>query len=293
MKKNFLGIIVCYAMMALVACENQIIDDNIIRNEEKLQEVTFSVLDFEQTLTQMGVMSADTRASLTGNATYLKVALFLDDVKKYEFSQTSEEENFGTISTLLVPEDYTMVVIASKVEMAIDEPTNIHPVGEKLNDSFYYYGVLTKDVIKTGAVAVGLDRAVARFEFQTDAKPSEVTSFTLEITGATTTLNAITGLGVGSNTLTSTFDQTGRSSVHCGMYVFLPSADATVTVTATAYDADNKVVKTHTFNGVQMKPAYNTYCSGNFFQIDASWSITINDVDWPEAINVPYDLSTL
>lgn len=293
MKKNLIGIAMCCAMMVLSACENQITGDGTINKEEGLQEVTFSVVEFEQTLTQMGVKSADTRASLADNAAYLKLALFLDDVKKYEFSQTSEDENFGTLSALLVPEDYTMVVIASKVEMEIEAPTNVHPVGEKLNDSFYYYGVLSKEEIKTGTVAVSLDRVVARFIIQTDAKPSEVASFTLEISGATTSLNAETGLGVGSTTLTSTFDQTGRSIVYCGMYVFLPSSDAMVTVTATAYDANNNVVKTHTFNGVQMKPGYSTQYSGNFFQVNASWSITINEVDWPEAINVSYDLSTL
>ena len=293
MKKKLLGMVVCYAMMALVACENQIINDNTIRNEEKLQEVTFSVLDFEQTLTQMGVMSADTRASLTGNATYLKVALFLDDTKKYEFAQTSEDDNFGTISALIVPENYTMVVIASKVEMIIDAPTDIHSAGDKLNDTFYYYGALTKANIQEKEVAVGLDRAVARFEFQTDEKPSEVATFSLSLTGGSTTFNAVTGLGVGNSTLTNTFDQTGRTSVHCGLYVFLPSADTTVTVTATAYDAAGAIVKTYTFNNVQMKPAYNTYCSGNFFQIDTSWSVTINDTSWPASISYPYDLSNL
>ena len=293
MKKNLIGIAMCCAMMVLSACENQITGDGTINKEEGLQEVTFSVVEFEQTLTQMGVKSADTRASLADNAAYLKLALFLDGVKKYELSQTSEDEDFGTLSALLVPEDYTMVVIASKVEMEIESPTNVHPVGEKLNDSFYYYGTLSKDDIKNRAVAISLNRAVARFVIQTDAKPSEVASFSLEISGATTTLNAETGLGVGSTTLASTFDQTGRSIVYCGMYVFLPSVDATVTVTATAYDANNNVVKTHTFNGVQMKPGYSTQYSGNFFQVNASWSITINDVDWPEAINVSYDLSTL
>ena len=293
MKKNLIGIAMCCAMMVLSACENQITGDSTINKEEGLQEVTFSVVEFEQTLTQMGVKSADTRASLADNAAYLKLALFLDGVKKYELSQTSEDEDFGTLSALLVPEDYTMVVIASKVEMEIESPTNVHPVGEKLNDSFYYYGTLSKDDIKNRAVAISLNRAVARFVIQTDAKPSEVASFSLEISGATTTLNAETGLGVGSTTLASTFDQTGRSIVYCGMYVFLPSVDATVTVTATAYDANKNVVKTHTFNGVQMKPGYSTQYSGNFFQVNASWSITINDVDWPEAINVSYDLSTL
>ena len=293
MKKNLIGIAMCCAMMVLSACENQITGDSTINKEEGLQEVTFSVVEFEQTLTQMGVKSADTRASLADNAAYLKLALFLDGVKKYELSQTSEDEDFGTLSALLVPEDYTMVVIASKVEMEIESPTNVHPVGEKLNDSFYYYGTLSKDDIKNRAVAISLNRAVARFVIQTDAKPSEVASFSLEISGATTTLNAETGLGVGSTTLASTFDQTGRSIVYCGMYVFLPSVDATVTVTATAYDANKNVVKTHTFNGVQMKPGYSTQYSGNFFQVNASWSITINEVDWPEAINVSYDLSTL
>ena len=276
MKKNLIGIAMCCAMMVLSACENQITGDSTINKEEGLQEVTFSVVEFEQTLTQMGVKSADTRASLADNAAYLKLALFLDGVKKYELSQTSEDEDFGTLSALLVPEDYTMVEIASKVEMEIESPTNVHPVGEKLNDSFYYYGTLSKDDIKNRAVAISLNRAVA-----------------LEISGATTTLNAETGLGVGSTTLASTFDQTGRSIVYCGMYVFLPSVDATVTVTATAYDANNNVVKTHTFNGVQMKPGYSTQYSGNFFQVNASWSITINDAGWPEAIKVPFDLSSL
>ena len=107
------------------------------------------------------------------------------------------------------------------------------------------------------------------------------------------TFNAVTGLGVGSTTLTSVFDQSARDTVHCGMYVFLPSADASVTVKATAYNADKEVVKTYTFSGVQMKPSYNTYCNGCFFQINGTWNITINNVVWPDPINVPYDLSSL
>ena len=293
MKKTFLGMALCCATLMLTGCENQIADQQTPDNEENLQQITFSVVDFEQTLIQMGVMTADTRAAIAGNATHLKVALFLNDTKKYEFAQTSEDEDFGTISALVVPEDYAMVVIASKAEMTIESPTNIHPTSERLNDTFYYYGAVTKDDLETGTVAVGLDRAVARFELQTDNRPSEVASFTLQLTGGSTTFNAVTGLGVGSTTLTSTFDQTGRPTVHCGMYAFLPSADATVTVTATAYDANEEVVKTYTFTDVQMKPAYNTYCSGNFFQIDAAWSITINDAAWPASIDVPFDLSGL
>jgi hypothetical protein len=293
MKKNILGIAMCCAMMMLTACENQIADNKENDNKETLQEVTFSVLDFEQTLMQMGAVSADTRAALTGNATYLKVALFLDNTKKYEFAQTSEDDGFGAITALVVPENYDMVVIASKAEMTIEALTNIYPTGGKLNDTFYYYGSLTKANLEAGTVAVGLDRAVALFEFQTDAKPLEVTTFVLELTGANTVFNAVTGLSAGSTTLTNSFDQTGRTTVHCGMYVFLPSADAVVTVKATAYDADEKVVKTYTFNDVQMKPQYKTYCSGNFFQVNGSWNITLNSVLWPDPINFPYDLSSL
>ena len=105
MKKTFLGMALCCATLMLTGCENQIADQQTPDNEENLQQITFSVVDFEQTLIQMGVMTADTRAALTGNATHLKVALFLDDVKKYEFAQTSEDEDFGTLSALVVPED--------------------------------------------------------------------------------------------------------------------------------------------------------------------------------------------
>ena len=293
MKKKLLGIAMCCAMMLCAACENQIGGDSAINNnEEELQEVNFSVVDFEKTLKQMGVGKADTRA-LSDNASYLKLALFLGEEKKYEFSQTAEDENFGSISALLVPEDYKIVVIASKVEMEIEAPTNIHPVGEKVNDTFYHYGTLSKDDIKSGNVAINLNRAVALFLIQTDAKPSEVTSFALEIKGASNTFDAEAGFGVGNTTLSSTFDVSSRTSVYCGIYVFLPSTDSTVTVTTTAYDANNNVVKTHTFNGVQMKPGYTTQYSGNFFQVNASWSITINDAAWPEAIKVPFDLSSL
>ena len=82
---------------------------------------------------------------------------------------------------------------------------------------------------------------------------------------------------------------TANSTSYSAPFTLTESA----TVKAIAYDANNNVVKTHTFNGVQMKPGYSTQYSGNFFQVNASWSITINDVDWPEAINVSYDLSTL
>ena len=293
MKKNILGITLCCAILALTACENQIADNNEIEDKDALQEITFSVVDFEQTLTQMGMSIADTRASLSGNATYLKIALFSNNVKKYEFTQTSDEEDFGNVTAMVLPDDYAMVVIASNVEMSIESPTNIYPTNGKLNDTFYYYGSLTKAAMNAGTVAVGLDRAVALFEFQTDAKPADVVSFSLELTGASLTFNAVTGLGVGSTTLTSVFDQSARDTVHCGMYVFLPSADASVTVKATAYNADKEVVKTYTFSGVQMKPSYNTYCNGCFFQINGTWNITINNVVWPDPINVPYDLSSL
>ena len=68
MKKYFLGMALCGAMMMLVACENQIADKNENDNKEALQEITFSVLDFDQTLLKMGANTADTRASLSGNA---------------------------------------------------------------------------------------------------------------------------------------------------------------------------------------------------------------------------------
>ncbi|MCR4765037.1 MAG: hypothetical protein K5856_02540 [Bacteroidaceae bacterium] len=296
MKKILIGLAFCYAIIMLLACENQLTTPEINNdnNAEELKEVTFSVIHFDQTLRQMGV-DADTRATLSGNATYLKVALFVGDTKRYEFAQTSTDEGFGTISAQVVPESYQMVMIASKEEMTIESLTNIHPAGSKLNDSFYYYGTLTKANLETGAVAVGLDRMVARFEFQTDAKPAEVKKLTLELTGGSMTFNAVTGLGAESSTQTSTFDISSladNASIHCGIYTFLPSAEAQVSVKATAYNASDAVVKSYTFTNVQMKPAYNTYYNGTFFQIDGSWTVTINSVDW-NTINVPYNLNSL
>jgi len=300
MKKTILGMAMGCAMI-LAACENQIANEAAtdvaadVTKEKELMDVTFSVMNFEQTLIQMGV-SANTRAALAGNATHLKVALFIGDTKRYEFAQTSEDSGFGTITAQVVPEDYDLVVIASKAEMTIESPTNIHPTGDKLTDTFYYYGALTKATLEGGSVPVSLSRAVARFDFLTDAKPTEVKKIALEMTGGSATFNAVTGLGAGSTTRTSTISLSSlaaNANIYCGMYTFLPAADNNVSVKVTVYDADEKVVKTHTFTGVQMKPGYITNCSGNFFQIDGSWTITIGDVSWPANIEVPYDLSSL
>lgn len=303
MKKGFYGIAVCCAMM-LVACENQIgnkepeskeLTAQLVKDVDKdeLVEVTFRMVDFDMTLKEMG-LGANTRASLDGNVSYLNVALFKGETKAYEFTQTFEDENFGNISAKVVADTYSLVVIASKVEMEIEALTNIHPTGEKVNDTFYYYGTLQKSALTAGTVNVSLNRAVARFEFQTEPKPTEVKSFALELTGGSMSFNPVTGLGVGSGTQLSVIDQSNKADnaiIHCGIYTFLPSSNASVTVKATAYNASNEVVKSHTFTNVQMKPAYNTYYSGTFFQSDGTWAVTIADVSWPESITNTYDLS--
>lgn len=304
MKIFIFSMAMCCALV-LASCENQIgsnepdsngLTAELVKDADKgeLVEVTFRMVDFDIKLEQMGV-SANTRASLDGNASYLKVALFKGETKSYEFSQTFEDDNFGTVSGKVVADTYSLVVIASKVEMEIEDPTNIYPTGDKVNDTFYYYGTLQKSDLTSGTVNVSLNRAVARFEFQTEPKPTEVKSFSLELTGGSMTFNAVTGLGVGSGTQVSVFDQSNKADnaiIHCGIYTFLPSSNATVSVKATAYDASNQVIKTHTFSNVQMKPAYNTYYNGTFFQSDGTWTVTIADVAWPESITSTYDLSS-
>jgi len=297
MKKFYMCMAACCAAFALTACENQIAgnenqNDGLIADllpSTDMQEVTFNIVNFDKVLTEMGVL-ADTRASLSGNATNLKVALFKDGSKAYEIAQTSSEENFGTVTQNVKLLDYEIVVVASKVEMTITSPTDIRPTAGKVNDTFYYYGTLTADDLKSGAVEISLKRAVAMFELTTNAKPTNVKKFVLEMTGAGKQLDTTTGLAATTEKITVSFTYDTESRVHCGMLVFLPTASTTVTVVATAYDASDAVVKSFTFNDVQMKPNYRTQYEGSFFNVDGSWTVTIDNIDWEKmtATPIPY-----
>ena len=78
-----------------------------------------------------------------------------------------------------------------------------------------------------------------------------------------------------------------RFQLVCPVYFISMVKNASVTVTATAYDTDDKVIISHTINGVSLVPNKKTIATGTFFQSSGSGTFTVNS-EWLTDNNIEY-----
>ena len=218
----------------------------------------------------------------------------------YDSTQVSSQEGFGSLSFELSPGAYTFVAVAHDVALLSTKPDVPNPdptvaasivspsqatVPESLiQDTFCDTLNVT---IKPGvpfAAGMSLERIISSFEIYLNDKVPEGTKM-FKIVANTSgsavsgnaSFNPSTGLASTDRQYVKEVDISagiGKPNNHIGLNLFLNADEENIDITASAYDAEGKLIISHELKGVPMKRNCLTVARGNFFTTGGSGTLS-------------------
>lgn len=304
---NIDAIVVSFlSIFVLASCENPNLpgydsDDesgnttsNVVADDPDAVTLTLQVSGYEQVAFEesdgdASYSKSQKAVALADVCTRIAFAAYIDDERQAYVTQTSDDSDFGTFSVTLSKGTYTVVVLAHNGtgNATMTSPDAIKFTNNKVTDTFYYCEELTID--DDASFAVTLERAVAKFRLcLTDVTPEEVTMMQLYYTGGSSTFDATTGYGCVSSRQTEQRDvdataYTGGSQYD--IYTFPHDYYDELTITVTAHDADDNILKEKVFETVPVAVNYMTVYTGEFFGDDvdytgSAFSVSVGDTAW-------------
>lgn len=127
----------------------------------------------------------------------ISIGIFDDSDKKLKTaSQEASEKNFGHFNISLNKGTYSFVFIAHNGDgnPTFTSPSQIKFPGNKVTDTFYYYGQM--DIEDDATYDVTLKRAVGKFRLVVkDETPKTIKQMKIYYTGGSSTFDATTGYG--------------------------------------------------------------------------------------------------
>ena len=296
MKNFYLPVFIALAAM-FTACEsgydpNDFADSSDADDDENVVEegsvnVTFNIVSVEQVdfeNTTYGTRATD----LSDLCTRIDFAAFSESDNKTTYNQTSDDDDFGTLSVSLAEGTNRIVILAHNGtgSASIYRPDSIRFSNNKVTDTFYYYAEIT--ATEGGSYNVSLTRGVAMFRLiVTDDTPDDVAQMEFYYTGGSSTFDATQGLGVVQSRQTETRDV--ESTAYSGesvyeIYTFPHSTDDYLDITVTALDASDGELLEREFDDVPVTINTITQYTGEFFteisgSSSSTFSITI-DSEW-------------
>jgi len=265
-------------IILVISCVNVISDNDVPEDDFSGKDITFQVIGLEQ-----AEFNANTRAevNISNLCTNLTLALYQNGTRVQKIDQTSEDDNFGTLSAHLPYGTYTLVCLAHSSE-GNATTTNAEKISfpsSYVSDTFLKTMEIVVNEDTSKELNLSLTRVVSKFEiYLTDKFPEEVTLLEIKYTGGSATLNALTGYGPTNSRQHEEFEIT-QANINggFGVYTFLHDEEGSLKFTITAYDANDNEVYSRVFNDVPMKRNTITQYRGNFFGKGFNGSITADD----------------
>jgi len=280
MKESHLLLTMAMAIVIIlvISCVNVISDNDVPEDDFSGKDITFQVIGLEQ-----AEFNANTRAevNISNLCTNLTLALYQNGTRVQKIDQTSEDDNFGTLSAHLPYGTYTLVCLAHSSE-GNATTTNAEKISfpsSYVSDTFLKTMEIVVNEDTSKELNLSLTRVVSKFEiYLTDKFPEEVTLLEIKYTGGSATLNALTGYGPTNSRQHEEFEIT-QANINggFGVYTFLHDEEGSLKFTITAYDANDNEVYSRVFNDVPMKRNTITQYRGNFFGKGFNGSITADD----------------
>ena len=206
--------------------------------------------------------------------------------------QNKNDQGYGSFTAKLNYGTYRLVFLGyggSNSILIMENPEEISFENNTLPQTFLSSFEFTVDANTAATTSVLLKRVVSGFELtMADAISSRTAGIKIKSTGGGMVLNAKTGLAKAStgreNTIVipeSYHGLTGKSVI---FYLFLPSNEEIMDITASAVDENGEAFIERTFAKVPMKINTLTIYQGNFFaDTPYGFSITMED-DWGEEV---------
>ena len=284
----FLCLIV--ALCALVSCEQPFLGED--ESEVTGGNLTVRVFQIEKTPFAGLTRGVDSVGEV---CTRLNYAVYDEDGSRVkQVNQTSDAENFGTISFRLEAGDYMVVVVAHS---ANGNPKMTNSAKIQFSNATGY----TDTFLCSGDVSindepvdmqVSLDRiaSMCRFVITDDSIPAEVKKMQFYYTGGSGAFDASTGLGSVNSKQVMTFD-VGQDQKQFDLYTFLHESSSAISLKVTALDANDNVLYEREFD-VPMEQNHITWLSGAYFNgsgssASANIGVTVN-TDWAGDIHLTF-----
>ena len=286
---SFLSVMLC-------ACSNE--TSTIPEEEGNSKTFTFQVTNYMQY-----AMDEGTRAAIAPSESeriqHLALGIFdatTNTLVAPVQIQNKTDQGYGSFTAKLNYGTYRLVFLGyggSNSILKMENPEEISFENNTLPQTFLSSFEFTVDANTAATTSVLLKRVVSGFELtMADAISSRTSGIKIKSTGGGMVLNAKTGLAKAStgreNTIVipeSYHGLTGKSVI---FYLFLPSNEEIMDITASAVDENGEAFIERTFTDVPMKINTRTTYQGNFFvDMPHGFSITMED-DWGEEVVNPF-----
>lgn len=256
------------AMLLLTACEKAVLSGT----EEPVAEGQTTVrLEIIQLEDMEGTAGTRVLTDVSEVCTRLNFLLYQNGKKVKTVNQKESDAGFGTVDVTLDAGSYQLLVLAhscaANPTTTSAEKIQFNNTETGYTDTFYYYGDLTVGD-EPSAATLSLKRAVAMFRLVVnDAKPAKVQRLRIYYTGGSGALNALTGYGCVKSQQYTMFEwpDDADTPMKFDAYTFLHDETGTLSLTVTAYSANNDVIYEREFKDVSMKRNTITQYSGDFF----------------------------
>lgn len=267
----------------------------VVENEETKSHVQITVSPFTLTMEDMGTTTRS--SNLSDLATRLSFAVFdskgeLVDVVIY---QEISQDDFGTINLELYPGSYKLVAVAHNgdEDATISSISSVTLPGNNFTDTFSDVVELTVEANQDCSKEMLLPRATAAFVLKLlDAPPANVAKIKVVVNANATDVGPLE-IEPKGRVATKNLKQTREIPIAnlneegITVYYICMTNEQQLAVKATAYDADNKEIISHTLSGVLLKTNKQTTATGYFFKSTGAASITVNGT-WGEGINISF-----
>mgnify|MGYP003506598700 FL=1 len=282
---SFLSVMLC-------ACSNE--TSTIPEEEGNSKTFTFQVTNYMQY-----AMDEGTRAAIAPSESeriqHLALGIFDATTNTLVAPiqiQDKEDQGYGSFTAKLNYGKYRLVFLGyggSNSILKMENPEEISFENNTLPQTFLSSFEFTVDANTAATTSVLLKRVVSGFELtMADAISSRTSGIKITSTGGGMVLNAKTGFAKAStgreNTIVIPEDFHGQTDKNVIFYLFLPSNEEIMDITASAVDENGEAFIERTFAKVPMKINTLTIYQGNFFvDIPHDFSITMED-DWGEEV---------
>lgn len=293
--RSIMGML-CILSGMLCACSNE--TSTIPEEEGNSKTFTFQVTNYMQY-----AMDEGTRAAIAPSESkriqHLALGIFDATANTLVAPiqiQDKEDQGYGSFTAKLNYGTYRLVFLGyggSNSILKMENPEEISFENNTLPQTFLSSSVFTVDANTAATTSVVLKRVVSGFELtMADAISSRTSGIKIVSTGGGMVLNAKTGFAKASTGRENTIDipesyhgQTGKSVI---FYLFLPTNEESMDITASAVDENGEAFIERTFANVPMKINTRTTYQGNFFvDMPHGFSITMED-DWGEEVVNPF-----
>ena len=263
-------------LLIITSCEHPLIPDQDMIGGDADGNLVVSVFQIEQ----QSFAVPFTRTSITDYCQRLNFAVY-DAAGKLikQVNQKTGDASYGTVAFRIDPGTYQVVVVGHS---SSGNPTMTNPQKIRFDnkdgftDTFLHYALIEVADDKETTIDANLHRIVSlcRVVF-TDAIPEGVTQMRFQYKGGSGAFDAATGLGSVNSTQTEFFAvEPGEQSCSFDLYTFLHDTEGTLHLQATAYDANDNIVREREFE-VPLKQHMITKLSGPYFSGSDGSAITI------------------